>query len=520
MAQTGILSILLLFFTPSDQVPVDALSVVRADVGLEILGHSTDDETLEKLIETPAGGPAVVEAVRVDEEVRKAIQNLASRTQEIRATARRELTAKGPGILPRLRELVEKDPRRAEEAKKVIAAIEGQQEAAGHVKELARQFAIRLAARKKLTKLVPAIRGALESENPFVRLAAEDALARLDKTYKEPTTVKIPGGGFRELEALPPETRMVLALRLPVPEPGVEEPITIHGYVDMLRKSLPGGFPVDDAEFESQIQEGCQAVVDWVRSYGNMRPDRVYLANVGGVGENGGGLGIFVRGLYEPAVLRQMLSTSPIWTTSEVSDYTVHNSAFLRLVLLDDHSVLILPVVASNHFPLSDYLASLRKGEKTLREEKRFARFLDTLGDGTPVRGYAITDEKLMGDIYQEIRSGSPQYLSDAIEAMTDLALTIADAGEDKMRLRLEASFSSEEGAKDLAGFLRTQIDNGIREMEQMAQQFPMPGIQAALDIAKAIVVSAEGRRGILRFTANKLKIEDIFGGMMGTTIR
>lgn len=502
----GLLSMLLFFLSPAEDIPTDALSLVRPGLGLEILGHEATDDSIGELISASSGGEAV-SPVEETRELRSAIENLASRSEGIRASARDDLVGMGPGVLPRLRKLVAEDPRRADEASKVISRLEGQRVAGRHEAVMAQQLAIRLAAERKLTRWVPAIRKAVESENPFVRRAAREALARLDKTYRpEAETVEYSTGC---LESLPRETRAILAVRLPDVAPGKEKGMTLDSYAKSMAEAIPGA----EVE-ESDLREGHTVLVDWVRSYGNMRPQRVYLANVGGIRNSGAGLGIVIQGLFERPVLEGALETSPMFAAREIEGFTLWMSAVLRIVVLDDRTVLLLPVVASSHFPLDTYLADLRAGKRSMRREKRLARFLDTLADDVPVRGLAITDVTLLGELHAELRGFAPAAVSKAVEGMEDLSLTISETEGDKLRVRLEARFGEAEDAEVLAGVVRDGVSSAIRELEGVAETFPP--LATVLDLMRAIRVSARERQAVLRLTTKRRGWEDLLGGMFG----
>jgi hypothetical protein len=527
MATFGVFPLLMIIFfsgSSSDDLPSDVLGLLDPEMGLSLLERKADADALERLIAPPAGegGEAVLRIPQ--DEVQRAIDNLASSTEALRVKAREKLVEAGPAVRKRLEEVVSKDARRAEEARKVLALLEGREGAAAHEDDIARTLAIRLAARKKMTALMPAIRKAVASKNPFVRMAAEDALIRLgdkagpggDAASGTRTVVASPGPGLKEVEALPAETRLLVSVRLNLPEPGAGKGLTIGEFM----QKMAGSMPISPGDIEEAVDEGSKEMLAWVRTYGNMRPEHVYVANVGSVDEQGGGLGIVIQGLYQPGVLRQALGQSPMWTSSEVAGVTVYNAPFLRVALLSDRSVLLLPVMASLRFPLEDYLKNLAAGKNALAGKERLSQFLAALkgNEKELVRGLAITDETLMSALHQEIQNdpGTPAEVAKAVKALSEVELTVTPIADEKTRVRFEGIFGSPEDSRALTEFLEQQIKATIGEMEQMMQQIQIPVLQTMVDILKAIKLSAEGKRGILRLEMPALKLEEVFGATFG----
>ena len=407
-----------------------------------------------------------------------------------------------------MQEVVDNDTRRAEEAKKVIAALEAKKSAASNVVIITQQLAIRSAAQKKMTALVPAIRAAVKSENPFVRLAAEDALSVLDKTYKEASTVAATPRGIGEIEALPSSTRAVFTFNLR-PE-GLEPSRTT-----MEAMAAQIGEVVGEPPPPHELEKARREILNWVKTYGNMRPERVVVAQVGGIKPTAGGLGIIVRGLFERDVLEKTLSSHPLWAVTEKTDWKLFSSPFLRLVVLSDRSVLILPHLASTNFPLENYMENLPRRKKPIHMEPRLARFVEASKDDIPVRGFVITDEGLLGELYPMIQGDAPAEVFDAIKAMRELSITQTLLGEDQVRFRVEAKFSKNGAAESLAAVIRQGVDQGIQELEGVVQQFP--AAQTILDVLKAITVTGQDKSGVFRFTSKRFGFKDFMLPFIGT---
>lgn len=515
----GILRLLpFLIFASGNEIPQDVLALIEPGMGLEILEQKSDPASLEKLILSGLGGDDAPVGGRISKAAENAIQNLASRSEKVRDKARAQLVAEGPRAIKRLEEVVASDPRRAREARKAITEIQGERRALRHGESLARILAIREAAAKKHTKLVPALRKAAGSKDHFVRLAAEESLVRLDKTYKP--AASSPGhSGFRmaEIEALPTGVRIALALQIQEAELGKSAGLTIQGYAEKMLAFLPVG---GEEQMKEQMRQVSGEILTWVKSYGNMRPSRALLVNAAPIGERSGGMGIILQGLYEPEVIRKTLNSSPLWTKTEVSGHTLYNSPFLRLVLLSDRSVLLLPTVASTQFPIKEYLKNLSEGKKPLRSDKRLARFLGSLDDKMIVRGLLVNDDKLLTEdarteIEGEFERELPEDVFKAFQSMKEVEITAAVTSESKKRVRFEAEFSGSKAPEVVVGFVRGKIQEGIIELETKAKEMagfpPFPRVlQTMAGILKAIKLSAESKKVILRFDLPELKLEEL----------
>ncbi|MGQ9592200.1 MAG: hypothetical protein ACUVYA_18110, partial [Planctomycetota bacterium] len=157
--------ILIWLFSFSAQ-PQDLLAVVEPKLALECLGEKTDEENLRRLVQ---GLPPGLFAEALDEkEVKTAIQNLASRSQAVRESAREKLASFGEAVRARLEALVSGDPKRADEAKEVLARLDAAKEEVAARRDAARILAIRLGAERKLARLAPEIEKCAGSEDPFL----------------------------------------------------------------------------------------------------------------------------------------------------------------------------------------------------------------------------------------------------------------------------------------------------------------------------------------------------------------
>ena len=487
----------------------DILSFVDPQVALECLGEKTDEATLLALLEgKPTGGGAEGDYDKKAAET--AIQNLASATESIRDNARETLVQLGPAIRARLEDVVSKDARRAEEAKKVLAALDVSRKSSLHRQQVVQILAIRLAADKKLSKLAPAIREAGKSDRLFVRRAAEEALSLLEPGTK--VAAAAPASLGKAVEALPAATRFLFAAGggRGTAKESFRMDKFLKEFLGQMASMSPGGGPSQE-ELDRTIRQGTEQLVNFVVAFGNFRLERIFVANVGNVGPAGGGIGILLTGDYERDVLEKGLEERKDsgWTLEEVSGQRIFKSREVRIVLLDDVSVLLLPDEASAHFPLEEFLEAFKGGKKALRTEKRWDKFLGTIVEGSILRGLVITDEQLMSEAYKEIEN-SPvaQNLKDALKGMTEIEVEFSATESMKGMYRLEAAFTEATLAKDMADFVKGQIQEGIRSMEQMVAD--MGGnkaftdtFQKTIDLLKGIRVAAEGKKGILRGEAD-----------------
>jgi hypothetical protein len=517
MAASGFGFVFLLVALSPHQLPMDLLGLVDPAAGLKILGKEADETSLAKLISAPAGGaeapPLAPEAAKTAE---SAIQNLASQSDAVRKRAREQLAEIGAALRPRLEEVVAKDARRAEEAKKVLALLDDQASAAGHEVEISRILAMRLAAERKATGLLSAIRKEAEAKDPFVRGAAEDALLWLGEKVEPPAAAAEGAPGLKEIEALPAETRVLLAYDLQLPKPGSKTALTLKDHVERIKASAPAGLP----PLEGLAERGSRAVLEWVRTYGNLRPERVFLANVGGVGPQGGGIGFIIQGRYQPGVLRRALGEAkgPSWSRSEVAGLEVYASESMKLALLNERAVLVvLGNEASAHFPLEEFLKNCAAGKNAIGGQKRLAQFLETIKGKFEVRGLAITDETLMGEGYKEMEGDAPEDLVAAVKGLKEVEFTVNALEDSKLRIRFQGEFTKAEHATELTEFFKAQIAESIAQMEQF-QAFAPPFFKTYIEAMKAIKLSAEGTQGILRLEMPALRIEEFvpFFGFMG----
>jgi len=518
--------VLTLSTSSSGEFPSDVLTLIDPEAGLELLGRKTSEADLAGLIDARPSTRAAADG-KLSRVLQNAIQNLASSSEKVRESSRKKLVDAGAIVRERIEEIAANDARRSGEAKKILQALDDTRASGAHETDIARIFAIRVAAKKKLSALVPNIEKAAESDNPFVSHAAKDALARLRKKTAGGTKTVVVGSGIglRDVRALPASANVLAAIDVGTTVPGKGAAVTIGSFFESMTKQLP---PAAEVEIEGELQTARTTLLDFVKSYGNMRPERIVVSNFGDVGPTGGGLGIVVHGRYQPEILRNTLTANDVlWRTTEVAGSTVYNSAFLRLVMLNDSSVLILPIMASNKFPLARFLENYNDRADAVSRSERLALFVKTLEQPFRVRGLAITGEKLMKQIWAELDS-SPADISTSVKGMRELELTLSQDGEGKSAIRLEGQFDSKESSSKLAEIVDGNIKTAIVELEEVAAQFgdlgtSIPMFTTMITVMKTIKVSAEGKRGIFRMEVPPMGLETVMSSMFmgfGTTRR
>ncbi len=517
MAVSSMSEMLIWLFIFSGQ-PTDLVSSLDPQMALECLGEKTDAESLLKILRGAAAAPAAAD----EKEAKTAIQNLASRSQAVRESAREKLAAMGEAIRARLEELVAKDPKRAEEAKLVLAKLDAAKASAASRRDVARILAMRLAAERKLADLAPEIEKLAASEDRLLQAASKAAVAAI-KGEPAPQAEERPwASSLKSIEALPPATRFLLrvspseekASKQPQPKP-TEQLRT------MFESFLSG------EELHRAMREGTQFLVDFAVKYGNFRVDALACANVGALGPTESGLALLLSGEYQPAVLERGLSAEGSgWSVEKAGDWKVFGSGGNRIVLLDEHNVLFLPERMSGAFPLEEYLANFKEGKKALADHKRWKTFLQTLSGEASARGLAITDETLMREIYEGIESEEGDAIVSAVKGMQELEIDVRPGTGEKTAFRLEALFEKPEHAETLAAQVKEGIEGAIQQMEAMVSQLEglseegeeQPAFakiaKASMEFLKSIRVVADGKRGVLRGEIDEQAILGAFTGM------
>lgn len=498
---------------------LDLLSSVDPEAALVVLGQKPDDASVIRWISgapfeaaAPGGGGAGVD----QKEVEKAIQNLASGVESVRAKARERLAAAGGIVKARLEEVVARDPKRAEEAKKVLLELEKASTSAGQKGGVGRLLAMRWAAEKKLASAVPELEAASRSTDPFVSRMAAEALAEISGKPATPTAPRkavIPPG----VDALPKSTRVLLEISPRGPPGSQPKKLRIDRSLREIMAKLAFGMPPEMVE--SQVAQVTGAVVQLGVDFGPFRIDSIHLANAGAVNQAGGGLAFILTGAYDPKQLASGFEKhSGLWVVSEQEGRKVYTSPIVRIIPLDLSTVLVLPQQASAHFPLAEYLGAVAGKKAPLRTDARWAKFLETLGGTSSIRGLAIADASLVGSLHQEIDGDGSlaQEVKDSIKALKELELDVVPTGDSKGRYRLEGVFTSPEHARTLTGYVKAKIQEGIGEIERMKAQTNIEALNLPLQVLKSVQLAADGQKGVLRMELDLAALLATIGGAAG----
>jgi hypothetical protein len=361
----------------------------------------------------------------------------------------------------------------------------------------------------------------VSSQDPFLKQAAVEVLAQLEGKDPPPAPEHPWAKSLAALEALPAGTRFLVDLPMTSAAGILGGAPRIDAFIKNFTTQMAGmGMPADEGD--RMLREATKGILTFAEKCGNVSLDRIDVANVGSVGDSGGGMAIIFCGQYEPGLLARGLPEMGGFTAEEVSGLKVLSSGKNgpRLVLLDEHHILLLfPGEPSNHFPLDAYLQAFKARSKPLAGEARWAKFLKTLETGG-MRALAVTDETLMTELYGELeREVTPDVLA-AVKGMQEIEAEVKAADSKKLAYRFEAAFAEAKQASDMADTMKGLIAQGVAELEQNAAQFsgsPIEDMMKKLqEVLKSVKVVGEGKKGILR---GELDPSLLFSGFFGVSV-
>jgi hypothetical protein len=249
------------------------------------------------------------------------------------------------------------------------------------------------------------------------------------------------------------------------------------------------------------LEQATRGIIDFVVKCGNVRADRLTLANVGTLGRKAG-LAVIVAGEYDPVLLESGIRSFGSWELEDVGGKKVLVSKVLRIVLLDDHQVILLFSDASDNFPLAEYISAHAAGSKPLRGEARWSKFLETLGSSA--RALILMKASLMPPeeyANMERRAPTPE-VGAALKGWKELDAEAKVIDSKKIRVRMDGEFEEAKQATDLSAFVKGKIAELIGEMEGQKAQLagsPVESVmKSALDVLKSVQVTSEGKKGVL----------------------
>ena len=477
--------------------PTDLVSFLEPKSALEALGEPTDEAGLKRLIEGKPGAAPSSGGALDEKGVQRAVENLASSDESVRAKARDDLSAMGEAARARLEGVVMNDPRRAAEAKGVLAGLDTAARASANRSKVSRLLAVRLAGESKIAALAEPIRAAASSPDAFLRQAAAESLARIEGKDPPPPPDRPWTKSLAAIEALPMETNYLVDIPVATAlagVPGAPAPRIDRVLGPMAAMMGPGS--------DAILAQATRGILDFAVKCGNLRADRLTLANVGALGKQAG-LAIVIAGEYDPGLLESGIRSFGSWELEDVGGKKALVSQFFRIVLLDEHQVILLPREASDNFPLEAYIAALAAGSKPLRGEARWAKFLGTLGSSA--RALILMQASLIPpEEYANLERAAPTpEVGAAIRGWKELDAEAKAIDSKKLGVRVNAEFEEAKHASDLSAFVKGKIAELIGEMEsqkaQVAGSPVEPMMRSAIDVLKSVQVTTDGKRGVLR---------------------
>jgi len=476
--------------------PTDLVSFLEPKSALEVLGEATDEAGLKRLIEGKPGAAAAGEALD-EKAATTAVQNLASSSEQVRAKAREKLASLGEAVRARLEDVVKNDPRRAEEAKKVLAELDAASKASASRSGVSRLLAVRLAGDQKLAALAEPIRSLASSPDPFLKQAAAESLASIEGK-KPPAPPERPWAkSLAAIEALPAGTNYLMDFPMDIVLPALAG--TSVPRIDKVFKSFTEMLGPAEG---GVLQQATRSVLDFAVKCGNARVDRVTFANVGLMARKSG-IALILCGEYEPRLLEKGIQDFGSWKVEETGGKKVLVTADVRILLLDDHNVVLLFDNASDNFPLAEYVSAHASGSKPLRGDARWEKFFRTLG--AAARGLVRMDASIAPPHAWDglEREGVGAEVVAAAKAMKEIEAEAKPLDSKKISCRMEAEFEEAQHATAFAGFLKGKIAEGLAEVEgELAHMAGTPFeamMKNVVDAMKSIKIAGEGKKGILR---------------------
>lgn len=502
----------------------DLLSVVDPEIALVSLGHRTDAAALRALAE----GKAAAAAALSEEDAKRAerqIQNLASAVDAVREKAETFLASFGAAILPRLREVAEKDPRRAEAAKALAAKIEAAAATQASSGSIARLLAIRLLGEKKDKEALPILAACASDADPFVPIYAEIAAARIEG--REPKLSIEEDPGFQKLlESVPADTHSVVVYRRVRegaridPLAGLTEMVKAsgEGSPDEVRKMMTqqllqvanvlGNFRVDVAAF---IVTGAPNLARAPRAAdtakASAKDNGTFTFILGGLGNRE----VMLAGIQKEGGGR---------------DKRIDVEGFPGVTLDVDDGMVVFPsdriaVIAIGTDRLASALPAIlgnfKAGKTALPADAPMAQFIKGRAQAPGLHGFLVKAQTMLGPLLREgIRAagGEPDALK-ALTALQDLDSAEVEwkPAEKGIRIDLEGTFRKPAAAKDFADFLNAKLAEGKAEVKREAATVPegmKPMMEKWAKAIAAVEVKASGAAATIKVETDDFGMLDL----------
>ncbi len=395
------------------------------------------------------------------------IRDLSSDTAKVRDEAKKKIMAMGRGVLPQVRPLTESsDAEVADSARQIVAELEKGSDSA-----CAKLMAIRTLGETKCTAAVGALKGLVDSSEPFVAQYAREALARING--QAVPRVKADLKPFRgEVMLLPANCGLVGQLAV--------GPMGAAATLDSIMEDMGMGMPADAVQKAQVIDQMNKNLIALADQVGNIRIDGITLGVADDVGDNGGFVVVIARGLYDPQRIAKALeATSKPVRMDGMDTYTVGNGEANFVLASPQQLILVFGPSGKDTAPVVKQMAAAaKKGAGGLGENVEMVKLIKTVDTSASLWAAAKMSEA---------------YRKDEFLAGFDTATLVGRLGEGSVKLEAVATGKdADKLEKSFSTFNQTLAD--IRKGIKMLQgsRAPAKTIQSVLDLMDAIKTKRE----------------------------
>jgi hypothetical protein len=386
------------------------------------------------------------------------IKQLGASEYEAREEASRRLAAMGPAVLPELRKAARSsDPEIAGRAGKIIHGLSGK----ARERVVRRLMAIRTLGERKDRRAIPTLRKLLNSKAIFEAEYARAAIAAIEgKPFKRP------GASARAMQSdlwlLPANCGAVGQVGM---LPG--KPIDIKQILKTLGPMLPEG-KADKAM--EQVNKMIISVADRV---GNIRLDGITFGVAETVGNDTGNAVLVVRGLYDPAAVREVLMGQRA-KSEKVGRTEVLRIDIMAVILASNDRLVFMVGASKEQLPVAQMVAALKSGKGKLAGDKAMAGLIKSVDTTNPVWAVARVSES-----YRQAEMLAP--------FKTVTLVGKRKAGQ--MDFTLKARGVDAEKVAVAVGQFNKLMAEGCEEMARVAEKMPaMKPITEFIGSIKAVV--------------------------------
>ncbi|MEX2187662.1 MAG: hypothetical protein WD875_12740 [Pirellulales bacterium] len=425
---------------------------------------ATDSYWNSKHVEVSAD--AMLAELRVDEppDISSLIEQLGADQFRKREAAMKAIRAAGPGVIDQLRKAAAgPDAEIADRAGTLIEQFGG-----GLLTTAERRLmAIRTLGELKQREALPLLRNLAASKEPFVAEYAEGAIAAIEgKPYLRPRpTLK---QRDEDLHLLPKECIFVM-------QAGAEQRIPV-AWDQILRlvAQIPNG-----QERTATVKKYKQAFRTLLEKAGNVRVD---LATVGMAVQISTGEGfatVVFRGKYRAAgFVEEAKKLGLVHARIDGLDVIQHpTETELAVILASDERLILVAAESGGAMARDTMIAAVRRGQGTLRENKKLVALIDGLDRTKAIWGATMRDAEYQGLLgFEGLESMTLQVSQDkrALAATCQLIASDVDAMKKQM----------EEVKKGL------KYATALLEAESLAG----PHYRPLADLVKSIEIAEDGK--------------------------